>query len=111
MVLNRETMTKDDELLVTVTVRNTGSVPGKETVQLYLRDPVASVVRPVQQLIDYRKVFLNPGESAEVVFTVHEKQLRFFNMEGKEISEPGEFRISTGYADHLILTKSFSLAD
>ena len=111
MVLNRETMTKDDELLVTVTVRNTGSVPGKETVQLYLRDPVASVVRPVQQLIDYRKVFLNPGESAEVVFTVHEKQLRFFNMEGKEISEPGEFRISTGYADHLILTKSFLLAD
>ena len=111
LVLNRETMTKDDELLVTVTVRNTGSVPGKETVQLYLRDPVASVVRPVQQLIDYRKVFLNPGESAEVVFTVHEKQLRFFNMDGKEISEPGEFRISTGYADHLILTKSFLLAD
>ena len=111
LVLNRETMTKDDELLVTVTVRNTGSVPGKEAVQLYLRDPVASVVRPVQQLIDYRKVFLNPGESAEVVFTVHEKQLRFFNMDGKEISEPGEFRISTGYADHLILTKSFSLAD
>ena len=111
LALNRETMTKDDELLVTVTVRNTGSVPGKEAVQLYLRDPVASVVRPVQQLIDYRKVFLNPGESTEVVFTVHEKQLRFFNMEGKEVSEPGEFRISTGYADHLILTKSFSLAD
>ena len=100
-----------DELLVTVTVRNTGSVPGKEAVQLYLRDPVASVVRPVQQLIDYRKIFLNPGESAEVAFTIREKQLRFFNMDGKEISEPGEFRISTGYADHLILTKSFSLAD
>ena len=111
LVLNRETMTKDDELLVTVTVRNTGSVPGKEAVQLYLRDPVASVVRPVQQLIDYRKIFLNPGESAEVAFTIREKQLRFFNMDGKEISEPGEFRISTGYADHLILTKSFSLAD
>ena len=111
LVLNRETMTKDDELLVTVTVRNTGSVPGKEAVQLYLRDPVASVVRPVQQLIDYRKIFLHPGESAEVAFTIREKQLRFFNMDGKEISEPGEFRISTGYADHLILTKSFSLAD
>ena len=111
LVLNRETMTKDDELLVTVTVRNTGSVPGKEAVQLYLRDPVASVVRPVQQLIDYRKIFLNPGESAEVAFTIREKQLRFFNMDGKEISEPGEFRISTGYADHLILTKSFLLAD
>ena len=102
-------MRKDGELQVTVTVRNTGSVPGKEAVQLYLRDPVASVVRPVQQLIDYRKVFLNPGESRDVIFTVREEQLRFYSMNGKEISEPGEFRISTGYADHLILTKSFML--
>lgn len=108
--LNQESMTKDDELRVTVTVRNTGSVPGKETVQLYLRDPVASVVRPVQQLIDYRKVFLNPGESAEVEFTVREKQLRFYDMDGREISEPGEFRIFTGYADHPALMKSFLLA-
>ena len=79
--------------------------------QLYLRDPVASVVRPVQQLTDYRKVFLNPGESAEVEFILREKQLRFYNMDGKEISEPGEFRVSTGYADHLVLTKSFFLTE
>ena len=109
LALSGETMRKDGELQVTVTVRNTGSVPGKEAVQLYLRDPVASVVRPVQQLIDYRKVFLNPGESRDVIFTVREEQLRFYSMNGKEISEPGEFRISTGYADHLILTKSFML--
>ena len=111
LTLDRNTMTRDGELRVTVTVRNTGSVPGKEAVQLYLQDPVASVVRPVQQLIDYRKVFLRPGETAEVVFTLREKQLRFFNMEGKEISEPGEFRVSTGYADHLILTKAFVLTE
>ncbi len=109
MTLDRKTMTRDGELRVTVTVRNTGSVPGKEAVQLYLRDPVASVVRPVQQLIDYRKILLNPGESAEVVFTVRERQLRFFDPDGNEISEPGEFLISTGYADHLILTESFFL--
>ena len=110
MTLDKKAMTRDGELRVTVTVRNTGSVPGKETVQLYLRDPVASVVRPVQQLIDYRKVFLNPGESAEVEFTVREKQLRFYDMDGREISEPGEFRIFTGYADHPALMKSFLLA-
>ena len=109
MTLDKKAMTRDGELRVTVTVRNTGSVPGKEAVQLYLRDPVASVVRPVQQLIDYRKISLNPGESAEVVFTVREKQLRFFDPDGNEISEPGEFLISTGYADHLILTESFFL--
>ena len=107
--LDRTQMTKDGEIRVTVTVRNTGAAAGKETVQLYLRDPVASVVRPVQQLIDYRKVFLKPGERAEAVFTVSEKQLRFFDMNGREMSEPGEFRISTGYADHLLLTERFEL--
>ena len=104
-------MTKDGSLRVTVTVRNTGNAAGKEAVQLYLRDPVASVVRPVQQLIDYRKVFLKPGECTDVVFTVSEKQLRFFNMKGTEISEPGAFRISTGYADHMLLTETFELTE
>ena len=109
LTLSAETIKKNGKLQATVTVRNSGSVPGKETVQLYLRDPVASVVRPVQQLIDYRKVFLNPGESADVVFIVQEKQLSFFDMNGKENTEPGEFMISTGYADHMLLTKSFFL--
>ena len=103
--VDRKTLEKDGEIRVTVTVRNSGSVSGKETVQLYMRDPVASVVRPIQQLIDYKKVFLRPGERADVVFTVREKQLRFFNMDGREISEPGEIRFSTGFADHLILTE------
>ena len=104
LTADRKTLEKDGEIRVTVTVRNTGSVPGKETVQLYMRDPVASVVRPVQQLIDYKKVFLRPGEKTDVVFTVREKQLRFYDMEGKEISEPGEILFSTGFADHLVLT-------
>ena len=107
--LSRKTLEKGGTLQVTVTVRNTGSVPGKEAVQLYFRDPVASVVRPIQQLLDYRKIFLQPGESADVVFTVREEQFRFYGMNGEEISEPGEIRISTGYADHLILTESFVL--
>ena len=104
-------MTKDGELQVTVTVRNAGNVPGKEAVQLYLQDPVASVVRPVQQLIDYRKVFLNPGETADVVFIIREEQLRFYDMNGRRISEPGEFLIFTGYADHLILTETFEMKE
>ena len=109
LTLNRKTLNKDEELQVTVRLRNSGKTAGKETVQLYMRDPVASVVRPIQQLIDYRKVFLNPGETADVIFTVREKQLRFFDTNGNEISEPGEIRISTGYADHLILTESFTV--
>ncbi len=111
LTLDRKILQREGELRVTVTVRNTGSMPGKETVQLYLRDLVASVVRPVQQLTDYRKIFLNPGETEDVVFTVREEQLRFCDMNGKQISEPGTFSISTGFADHLILTDTFELSD
>lgn len=109
LTLDRRSMTRDESITVTVTVRNTGARSGKETVQLYLRDKVASVVRPVQQLIDYRKISLEPGEAKDVVFTVTEPQLRFWNFECKEVSEPGEFELSTGYADHLQLTETFTL--
>ena len=109
LALSRKEIRRNEELQVTVTVRNTGNRTGKETVQLYMRDPAACVVRPVQQLIDYRKITLEPGEEADVIFTVKEQQLRFFDAEGREVSEPGEILISTGYADHLILTERFLL--
>lgn len=109
LTLDKAAISKDETLTVTVTVRNTGTVPGKETVQLYLRDPVASVVRPVQQLIDYKKISLEPGEAKDVTFTVTEKQLRFYDFNAREISEPGVFELSTGWADHLLLTERFTL--
>ncbi len=100
---------KDETITASITLRNTGDRPGKEVVQLYLRDPVASVVRPVQQLIDYQKVWLDAGETKTVSFTVTEKQLRFWNFNCQEISEPGIFELSTGFADHLLLTRRFEL--
>ena len=111
LTLDRESISGQDELHVTITLRNAGSKPGKEVVQLYMRDKVATVVRPVQQLIDYKKVLLQPGETKQVTFTVREPQLRFWNFECKEVSEPGLFELSTGYADHLILTKTFELTE
>ena len=111
LTLDRNTLRKNESLQVTVTVQNTGNRAGKEAVQLYFRDPVASVVRPVQQLIDYQKVALEPGEQKDVVFTIREPQLHFFDGEGREVSEPGEILISTGYADHLLLTESFVLQE
>ena len=107
--LSGDTLSEDGSIEATVTVRNTGTRPGKEVVQLYLRDRVASAVRPVQQLMDYRKISLNPGESARVVFTVTELQLRFWNAECRHVSEPGLFEISTGWADHLLHTRTFTL--
>ena len=107
--LDKTVITADEPLTVTVTVRNTGTRAGKETVQLYMRDLVASVVRPVQQLIDYQKISLEPGERKDVVFTVTEKQLRFRNFDCEEVSEPGDFVLAAGCADHLLLKKQFTL--
>ena len=109
LVLDRTEITPEEPLHVTVTLRNAGQREGKETVQLYIRDKVASVVRPVQQLIDYRKVSLAPGERADVTFTVTERQLRLWNYECRQVSEPGVFEVSCGWADHLQLTQAFEL--
>ena len=107
--LSADTLTADGKLTASVTVRNDGAVAGKETVQLYIRDLVASVVRPMQQLVDYRKITLQPGEETCVEFTVTEPMLRFWNAENKLVSEPGEFRLMTGYADHFNNEKTFRL--
>ena len=109
LTLSKTEMTKDDEIEVSVTVYNDSDIAGKETVMLYMQDVVASNARPVQQLIGFQKVRFEANERKTIKFTVNESMLRFWNNENEFVSEPGEFKISTGYADHLILTKSFSL--
>jgi hypothetical protein len=82
---------------LTVTVQNTGVREGDEVVQLYAADPVASVARPVTQLIGFARVRLAPAVSAEVSFTVHADRLSFTGRTMERIVEPGEvlFRIGT----------------
>ena len=107
--LDTDKMTKDSEINVKITVRNDSNRAGKEVVALYMRDPIASTVRPIQSLIDFKKVEIGAGESVTVSFTVREPQLRFYDAECNFVSENGAFELSTGYADHLILTKTFVL--
>ena len=79
-----------------VTLTNTGSRAGTETVQLYLRDIAGSVIRPMRELKGFRKVFLKPGESAEVSFEITEKMLRFVRRDMRFESEPGFFEVYIG---------------
>lgn len=109
MTLNKSEITKDDTLNVTVTLTNVGKMRGKEVVQLYLRDMVSSAVRPIQELIAFKKVELDAGESREVRFEITEPMLRFFDAECNFISEPGEFSLFVGYADHPYLSDKFRL--
>jgi hypothetical protein len=87
---------------VRVTVRNTGDRDGDEVVQLYAADPVASVTRPVTQLIGFARVGLAAGESAEVTFAVHPDRLSFTGRTLERIVEPGEvtFRVGTAGATY-----------
>ena len=86
----------DGEAEVRVRVRNVGERPGVEVVQLYLHDPVASVVRPVQRLVGYARVELAPGEAADVRFTVPADLASFTSRDGVRIVEPGELVLSLG---------------
>jgi beta-glucosidase len=82
---------------VSVTVTNTGAVSGKETVQLYVSDPEASLPRPPQELKAFAKVALAPGESRTVTFDLDERAFAFYDPSVKGwVAEPGVFRIRVG---------------
>jgi len=81
---------------VSVSVTNTGKRAGTETVQLYIRDVVSSVTRPVKELKGFRKVRLAPGESTTVTFEVTPDLLKFWDVNMKYVVEPGEFTVMVG---------------
>ncbi len=107
--LDSTQLTENGRINVKITLSNTGKREGKEVVQLYMRDLCASTVRPVASLIGFEKVTLAAGETRVVEFTVTEPMLRFYDFDCNFISEAGEFTLSTGYADNLILTRQFNL--
>lgn len=87
---------KNDSLRVSLTVSNTGSVSGEEVVQLYLRDELASVARPLKELKCFQRVQLKPGESKQVEFTITPEMLTMFDVNMKQVIEPGAFRVMIG---------------
>ncbi|REK65647.1 MAG: beta-glucosidase BglX [Cohnella sp.] len=94
--LSADEMTEDRPLTVSVRVTNTGPLPGEEVVQLYIRDLAGDVVRPIKELKDFRKISLEPGETAEVAFTISERQLRYYHSDLTYASDAGEFRVYVG---------------
>jgi len=91
--LSTERLGWDEALQVTAAVSNTGRRAAEEVVQLYVRDRVASVTRPVRELKGFRKVTLQPGETREVVFTLSRADLSFIGRELEPVVEPGEFEV------------------
>ncbi len=95
--LSADTIASGGTLTVSATVTNTGKVAGAEVVQLYIRDPVASMVRPVRELKGFAKVRLEPGEQRTVQFTLGPRELGFYNQDMQWVVEPGGFMVWVGW--------------
>lgn len=97
IVLSDSVLVAENQALrAKINIKNTGNYAGEETVQLYLNDPVASVVRPVKELKNFRKVYLKPGESKEVTFIITPEDLKFYNNQLEYNWEPGDFNVYIG---------------
>jgi beta-glucosidase len=104
-------MTKASTITAFINVTNTGNREGIETVQLYLRDMIGSLVRPVQELKGFQQVSLKPGETKTISFTIDEKMLRFYNEQLNYISEPGDFKVMIGGSSNAVKEAMFRLVD
>ena len=94
--LSATEMSPTGSVEASVTVTNTGNVDATEIVQLYIRDLVASVSRPVKELKGFERITLKAGESKNVTFTITPEMLKFYNYDLKYVLEPGDFSIMVG---------------
>ncbi len=94
--ISRSAALNGSSIIASVKVTNTGAFTGQEVVQLYLRDEYGSVSRPVRTLKGFEKIALAPGETKEVAFTITEDMLRFYDINMKLVSEPGDFTVYIG---------------
>lgn len=109
ITLNRSSIGMDNELVASVTVTNTGDRAGSEVVQLYIRDLVGSVTRPVKELKGFEKIYLQPNESRTVRFTIAPEMLKFYNADLKLVAEPGDFDVMIGPDSRNVKTARFTL--
>ena len=108
--LSSATIKSGQTIDVSFILTNNGKYSGEEVVQLYIRDEVASVVRPVKELKDFKKIFLQPGESKMVTFKIDKEKLSFYNQKLQWIVEPGKFNLMIGSSSEDIrLKKDFEL--
>ena len=100
--------TDSSRIKVFISIKNIGKVSGEETVQLYIHDKVASVVRPVKELKGFKKVFLQPNETKTVEFILTDNELGFYNNNGDFVVEPGDFDIMVGTNSQKVLSTIYT---
>jgi beta-glucosidase len=103
---DRETMTVNDSINLTFKLKNSGKHAGDEVVQLYIRDELASVSRPVIELKGFQRVHLLPGETKEIMFTITPELLQMLDLNLKKVVEPGTFVVMVGASSKDIRLRS-----
>ena len=109
--ISSDSMTKDSKINASVTVTNSGSLKGEEVVQLYIRDIVGSIARPMKELKGFEKIELNPGESKIVNFEIDNSLLEFYSYNNIWESEPGKFHLFIGTDSNVRDYKDIYLVD
>lgn len=109
--LNATTMTTTGSIVATIPVSNTGDYAGEEVVQMYIQDKVGSVTRPVKELKGFEKIYLEPGETKDVSFTITNDHLEFYRKDMSFGSEAGDFVLFIGGNSSDVQSKEFSLSD
>jgi beta-glucosidase len=110
LTVSAASMLPTDTLTVTVTLTNTGSRAGEEVVQLYIRDKVASISRPVKELKGFVKVSLEPGEARSIRFVINQNDLSFYKEDLSFGWEPGDFDVFVGGNSRDVLNATFTLS-
>jgi beta-glucosidase len=107
--LSAATLNTTGKIKATITVTNTGDYDGEEVVQLYIRDMVASISRPVKELKGFQKILINKGESKEISFTIGVEELKFYNNDLKYVAESGNFKVFIGGNSREVKEMNFKL--
>ena len=107
--INKKTFSKGEKVEVSVDLKNTGKVTGKEVAQLYLQDEFASVVRPVKELKGFEMIELKAGETKTITFTLTDAELGFYNNQNEFVVEPGSFKVMVGGSSDANLTTQFNV--
>ena len=107
--LSSTQMDMNGTLTASVTITNTGNYDADEIVQLYIRDVVGSITRPVKELKGFERIHLKKGESRQVTFTITPDLLKFYNYDLQYVCEPGEFNVMIGPNSRDVKTKNFNL--
>ena len=109
--IDKDNMNKTSSIKASIELSNTGLRKGKEVVQLYIRDVVGSIARPMKELKGFKLIELNPGESTTVEFEIDNSLLEFYTYNKKWESEPGKFQLFIGGNSNISEYKEFNLLD